>query len=63
MGEKVADFAQVVDEQGVHHQFAQRIQVVRPVELVGLGVAAVLLKPWKLDEAVATLKRVLTPDR
>ena len=26
-----------------------------------LGVAAVLLKPWRLDEAVATLKRVLTP--
>jgi PAS domain S-box-containing protein len=25
-----------------------------------LGVAAVLVKPWRLDEAVATLKRVLT---
>lgn len=32
-------------------------------ELGRLGVAAVLLKPWKLDEAVATLKRVLTPTR
>lgn len=27
--------------------------------LTRLGVAAVLMKPWRLDEAVATLKRVL----
>lgn len=28
-------------------------------DLARLGIAAVLLKPWRLDEAVATLKRVL----
>ncbi|MBL8919862.1 MAG: response regulator [Myxococcaceae bacterium] len=28
-------------------------------ELARLGVAAVLMKPWRLDEAVATLKQVL----
>jgi CheY-like chemotaxis protein len=28
-------------------------------ELKSLGVAAVLMKPWRLEEAVATLQRVL----
>ncbi|MCA2977192.1 MAG: response regulator, partial [Myxococcaceae bacterium] len=30
-------------------------------ELERLGVAAVLVKPWRLEEAVATLQRVLGP--
>lgn len=58
-------------------EFTQKLHEVRPAlpviissglathldggELARLGVAAVLMKPWRLDEAVATLKRVLAP--
>jgi hypothetical protein len=30
-------------------------------DLERLGFAAVLMKPWRLEEAVSTLKRVLPP--
>ncbi len=35
--------------------------LVDPNELERLGVAGVLMKPWRLEEAVATLQRVLEP--
>jgi PAS domain S-box-containing protein len=58
-------------------EFTRSVRAVRPTvpiivssglvvsldseELKGLGVNAVLVKPWRIEEAVATLQRVLPP--